>query len=169
MTEPASEIVLATIRDRLNVSRLTLGCAWMGGLTRPWCETVAAALEAAWEVGVRTFDTAPHYGVGLSEERLGAFLSGKPRAEFVVSTKVGRLVVATDEDVDGAEGFYGTPQRTRVLDYSGDGVRRSIEASCERLGLDRVDIALIHDPDDHWEAAIGGASPRSSNCATRGS
>lgn len=145
---------------QLQVSRMILGCASIGGLFSAVDEeTVAGGLEAAWEVGIRTFDTAPHYGVGLSEERLGAFLSSKERSQFVVSTKVGRLLVPTDQDVDGVEGFYGTPQRTRVRDYSRDGVRRSIEASCERLGLDRVDIALIHDPDDYWEAAVGEAYP----------
>ena len=139
---------------------MILGCASIGGLYSPTDpQTAEEGLKAAWDAGVRTFDTAPHYGVGLSEERLGAFLSGKERSEFVVSTKVGRLLVPTDEDVEGAEGFYGTPQRARVRDYSRDGVRRSIEESCERLGLDRVDIALIHDPDDYWEAAIGEAYP----------
>lgn len=144
----------------LEVSRMILGCASIGGLYSPTDpQTAEEGLTAAWAVGVRTFDTAPHYGVGLSEERLGAFVSDKPRSEFVVSTKVGRLLVPTDEDVEGAEGFYGTPRRTRVRDYSRDGVRRSLEESCERLNLDRVDIALIHDPDDYWEAAIGEAYP----------
>ena len=97
----------------------------------------------------------------------GGFVGGAARRlprrqgtfRSAVSTKVGRLLVPTDEDVEGAEGFFGTPQRTRVRDYSRDGVRRSIEQSCERLGLDRVDIALIHDPDDYWEVAIGEAYP----------
>ncbi len=145
---------------KLEISRMILGCASIGGLySATDARTAAGALATAWEDGVRTFDTAPHYGVGLSEERLGAFLAGRTRSEFVVSTKVGRLLVPTDEDVEGAEGFFGTPQRTRVRDYSRDGVRRSIEQSCERLGLDRVDIALIHDPDDYWEVAIGEAYP----------
>ena len=144
----------------LEVNRMILGCAPIGGLYTPTDpQTAAEGLTAAWQAGLRTFDTAPHYGVGLSEERLGEFLSGEPRSEFVVSTKVGRLLVPTDQDVEGAEGFFGTPRRTRVRDYSRDGVRRSIEQSCERLGLDRVDIALIHDPDDYWEAAIGEAYP----------
>jgi D-threo-aldose 1-dehydrogenase len=151
---------IALGRTNLELSRLAFGGASIGGLfsaTDP--ESATEALAAAWEVGVRAFDTAPHYGVGLSEERLGAFLAGKPRTQFVLSTKVGRLLVPTDDDVEGVDGFFGTPSRTRVRDYSRDGVRRSIEASCERLGLDRVDIALIHDPDDHWEAAIGEAYP----------
>jgi D-threo-aldose 1-dehydrogenase len=155
--------VIASVRlggTDLEVSRMILGCASIGGLFSPTDpQTAEDALAAAWATGVRTFDTAPHYGVGLSEERLGAFLADKTRTEFVVSTKVGRLLVPTDEDVEGAEGFYGTPRRTRVRDYSRDGVRRSIEESCERLDLDRVDIALIHDPDEYWEAAIGEAYP----------
>ncbi len=161
MTDGAAAIASATLGSTdLEVSRMILGCASIGGLysaTDPL--TAEEGLEAAWSAGVRTFDTAPHYGVGLSEERLGAFLAGKRRSEFVVSTKVGRLLVPTDEDVEGAEGFYGTPRRTRVRNYSRDGVRRSIEESCERLGLDRVDIALIHDPDDYWETAIREAYP----------
>ena len=102
---------------------------------------------------------------------MGAALADRPRDAFVLSTKVGRLVVPTagltgDEDVDrqasdGREdAFYaGTAGRRVVFDYSGDGVRRSIEASLERLGLERIDIAYIHDPDDHWPAAIEGAIP----------
>jgi D-threo-aldose 1-dehydrogenase len=161
MTDEAQTIdAVALGGTDLEVSRMILGCASIGGLyaaTDP--QTAEEALEAAWAVGVRTFDTAPHYGVGLSEERLGVFLAGKARSEFVVSTKVGRLLVPTEEDVEGAEGFYGTPRRRRIRDYSRDGIRRSVEESCERLKLDRVDIALIHDPDDYWEAAIGEAYP----------
>jgi D-threo-aldose 1-dehydrogenase len=161
MTDGEAIIDRVPVRDTgLEISRLILGCSSIGGLFSACDPEIAAGgLAAAWDVGIRTFDTAPHYGVGLSEERLGAFLTTKPRSEFVVSTKVGRLLVATDEDVEGVDGFYGTPQRTRVRDYSGDGVRRSIEDSCERLGLDQIDIALIHDPDDYWEVAIGEAIP----------
>jgi D-threo-aldose 1-dehydrogenase len=137
------------------IDRFVLGCAPLGGLFSPVDEASAAAcLDAAWELGVRSFDTAPHYGVGLSEERLGAFLSAKPRDEFVVSTKVGRLLVASEGGVDGVDGFYGTPRRSRVRDYSRDGIRRSLEESLERLGLDRIDIALIHDPDEYGEQAL---------------
>lgn len=141
-------------------SRFVLGCAPLGNLFAPVSEADAlATLEAAWDAGTRAFDTAPHYGVGLSEERLGKFLRGRDRSEFVVSTKVGRLLVASDDEVSGVEGFYETPPRTRVLDYSARGVRRSIEESCERLGLECIDIALIHDPDNFEDAAFNEAYP----------
>lgn len=147
-------------RTRVATTRLVLGCAPLGGLFAPVADDDAAAtLEAAWDAGVRAFDTAPHYGVGLSEERLGAALRSWPREEVVISTKVGRLLVPTDEDVDGVDSFYGTPRRTRVLDYTRGGVRRSIGESCERLGIDRVDVALVHDPDEHYELALREAIP----------
>jgi D-threo-aldose 1-dehydrogenase len=136
------------------------GGAPIAGMYTPVSEDAAAAtLAAAWAAGVRAFDTAPHYGVGLSERRIGAFLAGCPRDEFTVSTKVGRLLVPAAGDVQGEAGFYGIPPLTRVRDYSRDGVRRSLEESLERLGLDRVDIALIHDPDDFMEQAAGEAYP----------
>ena len=145
-------------RTGLRVSQMVFGGAPIGGLYAPVSEeTAAQALEAAWAAGIRAFDTAPHYGVGLSERRIGAFLAGRPRAEFVLSTKVGRRLVAASGDVEGADGFYGTPQLSRVLDYSRDGVLAALEDSLRRLRTDRVDIALIHDPDDHAEQALDGA------------
>ena len=109
-------------RTGLHVSEMIFGGAPIGGLYAPVNDDqAAAALEAAWTAGIRAFDTAPHYGVGLSEQRIGTFLAGRPRAEFVVSTKVGRRLVAAPGDVEGADGFYGTPQLSRVLDYSRDG------------------------------------------------
>lgn len=136
------------------------GAAAIGGLYRAVDEGQAqAALEAAWEHGWRAFDTAPHYGVGSSEERVGRFLAGRPRADFVLSTKVGRLLVDDPTVPDGVDSFYGAPQRRRVPDYSYDGALRSVEQSLGRLGLDRVDLLLIHDPDDHVEAALAGAYP----------
>ncbi len=142
------------------LTRLVLGCAPLGGLFAPVSdEDAAATLDAAWRAGIRAFDTAPHYGVGLAEERLGAALRSWPRAQVAVSSKVGRLLVPTDEDVDGAEGFFATPRRRRVRDDSRDGVRRSVEQSLERLGTDHLDIALVHDPDDHFAAARDAAIP----------
>jgi len=96
---------------------------------------------------------------------MGTALAGRPRDEYVLSTKVGRLVrpaggVDADADIDVQDAFYARPDGVRlVFDYSADGVRRSIEESLERLGLARIDIALIHDPDDHWEQAIAEAWP----------
>ena len=107
---------------------------------------------------MRTFDTAPHYGAGLSERRLGAALRERPRDEYVLSTKVGRLLVPGERS--DAEGFGREPRLARVRDYSRDGVRRSLEDSLERLGLDRVDVALVHDAEDHLEEAIAEAFPR---------
>src|ERR1700712_1849460 len=137
---------------------VVLGGASFGGLYKPVTdEHVDAALNAAWAGGIRAFDTAPHYGVGLSEERMGRFLADRPRDEFVLSTKVGRLLVDDPEAVDGTEMFFGTPKRRRVRDYSADGVLRSVDASLQRLGLDRIDLLLIHDPDDYLDTALDGA------------
>jgi D-threo-aldose 1-dehydrogenase len=141
-------------------SRFWLGCAPLGNLFAPVSDDEAfSTLRAAWDAGVRAFDTAPHYGVGLSEERLGKFLAGRDRSEFVVSTKVGRRLIPFDGDASGVEGFYDTPPRTRVQDYSARGVRQSLEESCHRLGLEKVDVALIHDPDDVEHIALHETYP----------
>lgn len=115
------------------------------------------AVPAAWQSGVRYFDTAPHYGLGLAERRLGETLPGGA----IVSTKVGRLLEPR-ENRDGAqddEGFAVPAACARVRDYSRDGVLRSLEASLERLGADRVDILYVHDPDDYEDEALDGAFP----------
>ena len=165
----------------LRVTRLGFGCAEIGGLYRPVEEGDALALlEQAWELGIRYFDTAALYGYGNSELRLGRMLAGRPRDTFVVSTKVGRLLYPADalppgadvdhQRLDGKDDafYHGTPQVRVVFDYSYDGVRRSVEESLQRLGLDRVDMLYIHDPDDHWEAAIGGAYPALHDLRTEG-
>ncbi len=165
MTGPpaAADGVLPAVplgRSGVHVTRLVFGGAPIGGLFAPVSdEDAAATLEAAWAAGIRAFDTAPHYGVGLSEQRLGTFLRDKPREQFVAGTKVGRLLAAADGDVQGADGFYGTPALTRVRDYSRDGVLASLEASLGRLGIGRIDIVLIHDPDEHAAQALDGAFP----------
>ena len=147
-------------RSGVPVTRLVFGGAPIGGLFAPVDEgTALATLQAAWDAGIRAFDTAPHYGVGVSERRIGRLLAGRPRGDYVLSTKVGRLLVPAGGDVEGAEGFYGTPRLTRVRDYSRDGVLASLEASLARLGVDRVDIVLIHDPDDHGRQALDEAYP----------
>ncbi|SEE10834.1 aldo/keto reductase [Streptomyces sp. TLI_105] len=149
-------------RDTTQVTELSLGAAPLGNLFRPVTdEDAAATVDAAWAAGIRTFDTAPHYGLGLSERRLGAALRGRPRDEYVVSTKVGRLLrprpVATGDDL--ANGFAVPATHERVWDFTADGVRRSLESSLERLGLDRIDIVYLHDPDDHAEQALAEAYP----------
>jgi D-threo-aldose 1-dehydrogenase len=105
---------------------------------------------------VRYFDTAPHYGLGLAETRLGAALRDRPRDEYVVSTKVGRLLVPTPERAhltDDAELFQVPAAFERRWDFSRDGILRSVESSLERLGLTHIDILYLHDPVDHWDAA----------------
>ncbi|SDC15846.1 aldo/keto reductase [Belnapia rosea] len=106
--------------------------------------TARGALEAAWEGGIRYFDTAPHYGSGLSEHRFGEVLRDRPREEFVLSTKVGRLLRPDAARPENPPFVHGLPFRV-ALDYSYDGTLRSIEDSLQRLGLDRIDIAFIHD------------------------
>lgn len=146
-------------RSRATVGRLGLGTAPLAGLFSPVSEQdTAAALEAAWQAGLRYFDTAPHYGAGLAEQRLGRFLAGRPRDEVVVSTKVGRLLVP-GTPAAGEEGFFGAPGMVRVRDYSTQGVYRSLAESLDRSGLDAFDIVLIHDPDEYWDQAANEAYP----------
>jgi D-threo-aldose 1-dehydrogenase len=169
--DPADRLTLG--RTELRVTRLGFGTASIGGLFEGVTDADAVATVArAWDLGIRTFDTAPLYGYGAAERRLGMALAGRRRDEYVLSSKVGRLVrpiasIPPGADVDrqaasnGREdAFYAVDQPVRmVFNYSAEGVRRSIEESLERLRLDRIDIALIHDPDEHWEQAIGQAWP----------
>jgi len=149
--------------SELSFDRLGFGAAGIGNLYRAVDDAAAqATVEAAWAGGIRYFDTAPHYGLGLSERRLGLALRGKPRDEFLVSTKVGRLLVpATNpEGARDDEGFDVPADFRRVWDPSEAGIRRSLEDSLDRLGLDRVDILYLHDPDAYdLEAGISQALP----------
>lgn len=133
----------------LDFTELGFGTAPLGNLYRAIPEAEAqAVLVAAWDGGVRYFDTAPLYGYGLSETRLNRSLRGRPRDAYVVSTKVGRLMRAcAPEARDGVGKWFETPSRNEVYDYGYDGVMRSLEFSLERLGLDRVDILYVHDLD----------------------
>jgi len=139
-------------RSGVEVTELGFGGAPIGNLYAELDDAGAhEAVDAAWDAGVRYFDTAPHYGLGLSERRLGEALRGRDRASYTLSTKVGRLLVP-DPGPDGGrdlEGFAVPATHRRVWDFSREGVRRSLEASLERLGLDRVDVLYLHDPDDH--------------------
>jgi D-threo-aldose 1-dehydrogenase len=136
--------------------RLGLGTAPLGGLYEAVDDGEAdAVVNRAWELGLRLFDTAPLYGSGLAEQRLGRALRDRPPDEFVLSTKVGRLLRPGRADAN----FAGAPPLGPVFDFSYDATLRSLSESLERLGLDRVDVALIHDPDDHYEEAMAGAYP----------
>ncbi len=154
----------------LRLGDLGFGGAQIGNLYRATTDEEAAeAVRAAWDAGLRYFDTAPHYGLGLSERRLGNALRDYPRDEFVVSTKVGRLLVPTgNSDEPDPEGFAVAATHTRVRDYSRDGVLRSLAGSLERLGLDRIDLVLIHDPDDHEREVLDGAAPALSRLRSEG-
>jgi D-threo-aldose 1-dehydrogenase len=149
-------VKVRTLAKGLALTELGFGTAQFGNLYRETSDEVCtAAVRAAWDAGIRYFDTAPHYGLGLAERRLGAALQDYPRDDYVISTKVGRLLVPSPEGADRLDdqGFAVPASVRREWDFSRDGVLRSIEESLERLGLDRIDIAYLHDPDDHWESA----------------
>ncbi|MEV8100127.1 aldo/keto reductase [Kitasatospora sp. NPDC085879] len=143
------------------VTELGFGASVIGNLYRVTPSfDAAAAIDAAWGAGIRYFDTAPHYGLGLSERRLGAALQVRPREEYVISSKVGRLLVPNEQPcgVD-TEGFVVRDDLRRQWDFSRDGVLRSIEHTLRRTGLDRLDVVYLHDPDDHWQQAAEEAMP----------
>lgn len=133
----------------LQLSTLGLGGTGLANMYASVREDEAAKLiKGARSLGVSFFDTAPCYGVGLSEQRLGAILPQLPRSSFVLSTKVGYDLVAPDEGEDVEPSlFVECPRLTTRYDFSYDGAMRSIEGSLERLGIDRVDMVAIHDPD----------------------
>lgn len=133
----------------LTFTELGFGTAPVGNLYRAVSDAEAdAILQAAWDGGVRHFDTAPLYGLGLSETRLNRFLRDKPRGDYVLSTKIGRLLRATTPEArDGFGKWFDVPARTEVMDFTYDGVMRSLEFSLERLGLDRVEILYAHSLD----------------------
>ncbi|WP_026413378.1 aldo/keto reductase [Actinomadura oligospora] len=146
---------------RVPVTPLAFGSAAVGGLYAPvsvdeGVRTVRRALDA----GMRYLDTAPHYGAGTSERVLGEALADVPRSSFTISTKVGRVLrpIRPGETPD-AEGFAGEPSVKREWDFTRDGILRSLESSLERLGLDRVDVVYIHDPDAHEAEVYESAFP----------
>ena len=146
-------------RSGLRVTRLGLGCASIGGLYGDIPDDQAVAVvRRALSLGLNLLDTAPLYGSGKSELRLGQALAGVPRDRYVLSSKVGRVLVPTARDPQ--VGAFNDPAPYQpVFDFSYDSVMRSFEASLKRLGVDRIDILHIHDPDNHWQEAIDGAYP----------
>lgn len=142
-------------QSRIGAGVLGFGGSGLGNLGQPMNDVQAERTVArAWENGIRYFDTAPHYGLGLSEHRLGLALRSRSRAEFVLSTKVGRLLEPNPAPVArDTEGFAVPGTLRRRWDFSVTGVRRSLEQSLFRLGLDTIDIAFVHDPDQAWDGA----------------
>ncbi len=149
----------------LDLPAIGYGAANLGNLFRPLTDDDAwAVLDAAWEAGIRFFDTAPHYGLGLSERRLGAFLRTKPRGEYVLSTKAGRLLRPNPDHVPGGldtgNDFHVPDDVRRVWDFSEHGIRASLEESRERLGIERIDLLYLHDPERHdLDLALAEAFP----------
>ena len=143
------------------LSELSLGCAQLGNLYREVSDGNArATVDSAWGLGVRYFDSAPHYGLGLSERRLGAALASRPRDAYVLSSKVGRLLepIGYPRGLDD-DGYVVPATHRRVWDFSRDGIRRSLEESLRRLGVDRIDIAYLHDPDNHIDDVLATGFP----------
>ncbi|HET6212619.1 MAG TPA: aldo/keto reductase [Micromonosporaceae bacterium] len=141
---------------------LGLGCAPIGNLHRAIDEeTATGTVRAAYDAGVRFFDTAPHYGLGLSERRIGAALAGLPRSSYAISTKVGRRLVPVDDPVgtDEANGFAVPADYRRVWDFSRDGIRRTLDTSLNRLRTDRIDVLLMHDPEECGPRAVDEGYP----------
>jgi D-threo-aldose 1-dehydrogenase len=136
-------------RTELRLTELGFGGASIGNLyTETSDADAAAAVAQAWQSGIRYFDTAPHYGLGLSERRLGAALAAYPRDELIISTKVGRLIVPNETPTEFDPDVFAVPGTLRrQWDFSRDGVLRSVEASLERMGTDYIDILYLHDPD----------------------
>ncbi len=145
-------------QTQVAVTRLGIGLAPIAGLySAVGDEQAYATVEAAWDHGIRFFDTAPFYGPALSERRAGHVLGGKPRAEYTLSTKVGRRLTAGGV---GTVDVWSEPVTEKPYwDFSAEGARSSLAESLDRLGLDRVDVLHIHDPDDNYAEAVAGALP----------
>ncbi|MDG4860662.1 aldo/keto reductase [Streptomyces sp. T-3] len=156
-------------QSTVQVTELGFGGGPLGGLFAPLDDaTAAGALNAAWDSGIRYFDTSPHYGIGHSERRTGELLRAKPRADFTLSTKVGRLLVPQDPRGRTDESFEVPATHRRVWDFSRDGVRRSVEDSLARMGVDRIDLLLLHDAERHFEVALREGYPALAELRTEG-
>lgn len=146
-------------RTDVVVTRLGLGTAPLGNMFRPVSDDDArATIDRAWDLGLRFFDTAPLYGHGLAETRLGEGLREKPRAACAVATKVGRVLRSHRGPAPGTI-FVDTPPVIPIFEFSERGTMRSFEESLKRLGLEHVDVLHVHDPDDHAAQALAGAFP----------
>ena len=141
------------------MTALGLGCAPIGNMFSGVSDDDArATVDAAWDAGIRYFDTAPLYGHGASERRLGRALRARPRDDYVLATKVGRLLRPAGSE-RSATIFTDVGDLEPEFDLSPDGIMRSLDESLQRLGTDRIDVALVHDPDDHENDALRFAFP----------
>ncbi|NGN66742.1 aldo/keto reductase [Streptomyces sp. A7024] len=147
-------------RTDVEVTQLGYGGGPLGGLFEPLDDaTAAAALAAAWDAGIRYYDTSPHYGIGHSERRTGEHLHDKPRDSFTLSTKVGRLLVEQDPQGRMDESFQVPATHRRVWDFSRDGILRSVEDSLVRMGTDRIDVLFLHDAEGRFDEAVRTGYP----------
>jgi D-threo-aldose 1-dehydrogenase len=155
---------------RLRLTALGLGAAALAGMYEPVdAQAAADTLAAAWDAGLRYVDTAPYYGYTLGEHRVGAFLRERPRQDFAIGTKVGRLMQPDASVRAGSDGWARPLPFRPVFDYGRDAILRSAEDSLQRLGLDRVDMLLVHDIGRvthgdrhaaHWHALTRGGGFR---------
>lgn len=168
MSGRISHDALVQLRGGVSISQLGLGTATLGGMYSPLNEAqVSDAIHSALDLGINFIDTAPHYGRGVAEKRLRTNLEGVLRKSFVLSTKVGRLLLPVEGNSD--EQFFDADKSvTQVFDFSAEGVKRSLLESLERLGLDQVEIVLIHDPDDFAEQALSEAYPALESLRSQG-
>ena len=147
-------------RNGLRIGRLALCCAPianLGRIIKP--EQARLTIDAAWDSGVRYFDVAPHYGLGRGGARLGQALADRPRDEFIIFTKVGRILEEIGEPANDDEGFAVTSTSRRRRDYSRDGVTNYIEDSLTRFGMDRMHLVIVHEPDDFFTKALTQTLP----------
>ena len=171
MTSPAADGAnndRVVLRTGLEISRFGLGTAAFGGLYKSVSfQDCRETTEMALKLGATFIDTAPHYGKGVSEKRLGEILKGKDRRKIQLSSKVGRILVETEYEVDN---FFKDADvtKTRIYDYSASGVERSIKDSLERLQMDYLDIVFIHDPEGNEEVAISEGARALSNLRDKG-
>lgn len=141
-------------RSNVKVSAVAFGCASIGNLGCAVSDQESnELLRYAWSQGIRYFDTAPHYGRGLSEQRLGRFLRALPRDTYTISSKVGR-VLSPGPDLEEADGFLQPLPMQVVYDYSGDGIEAAFEQSCERLGTTTIDIIFVHDIGEYTHGQV---------------
>jgi D-threo-aldose 1-dehydrogenase len=166
MVDPRNSVAIG--RTGVRVSRLGLGGAPFGGLFAEVArDTAAATVRTAFELGIRYVDTAPLYGHGKSEASIGEALRGVPRAWFTLSTKVGRSLVPVASPPH-SDHFVGLPPVDTGYDFSRDGILRSLQGSLARLGLDRVDIVYVHDPDDHLDQVVRETFPALADLRAQG-